>query len=119
MLREAIRLAGLTASVLVAVPPASQSSPYNGDLECLVAVTQLTASNDEAAKSAGLLGSMFFAGKIFGAQPDIDLDQSLLQAAKRIKPEQISSLLKRCGSEMQERGDQIQAAGRFLSSQGS
>jgi hypothetical protein len=84
------------------------------DAECLIATASLIKSDDEKKRAAGALGSMFFSGKIFGADPTIDLTGLLRTASKRIDQSRMTDLFRECGQELKMRGEQIQVSGKVI-----
>jgi hypothetical protein len=118
-----MKIAGILLGALGAVVgvPASvqvQESGVKGDLQCFIANTQLQGSPDPQIRTIGMMGGMFFAGKIFGAVPDIDLEAALEKVAREVSTTTPQQTLQRCGKEMEQRGNQIQAVGRKLSAKG-
>lgn len=112
-----IRMMLLGALCAVLAAPASAQPPepgLNGDLQCLLAIAQMQGSSDPLTRTIGMMGAMFFAGKIFGAAPDIELQAALEKAARGARAEPVQVTLQRCGEEMERRGDQLQALGRNL-----
>lgn len=81
---------------------------------CLIAVAALAQSDDATIKMSGLLGSMFFAGQLFGTAPDADMEAVLKREAVTIDEAAIKELRVQCGQELQLRGGQISAAGEAL-----
>ena len=92
----------------------AQDTAFQEDLKCFGAISQLAISDDAETKSVGMMGSVFFAGKIFGANPDIDLNAALLSVAQSLEPEDMSQLFERCGAELTRRGKQVEAAGDYV-----
>ena len=100
--------------------PASAEAQEHGlrnDLQCFLTTSQMQGSSDPQVRAVGMIGAMFFAGKIFGASPNIDLEAALENVARELSggPQ---PMLERCGKEMEQRGNQIQAVGRQLAAKG-
>ena len=81
---------------------------------CLIVVASLAENEDATLKMSGLMGSLFFAGQIFGAQPDIDLTSLMRREVVDIDAAQTRQLLVQCGEELKQRGSQLTAAGEAL-----
>lgn len=110
--------AGSVLLAFAAVMPASAepvSPAMKHNLQCFLAVSTLSSSRDPAHKTMGSMGALFFAGQVFGADPDVDLVVALKAEASTLQDEMIKPLLVECGREMSARGKQIQAAGAALS----
>lgn len=108
----------MSAALALAGGAQAATSAGNHDLQCFIAASQIALSNDQDTKSQGLIASMFFAGKIFGANPSIDLKAALATETDRMAKLDMQALLKECGAEMKSRGDQIQVAGQALEAAG-
>jgi hypothetical protein len=108
----------LFAAALLASAPATaayaQEATLEHDLQCLIVTSSLTEAEEQEAKLAGMLGSLFFMGKIFGGDPDIDINSALELAARQFDRTTATSLLQECGEEMEQRGSQVEAAGKHL-----
>ena len=96
----------------------AQPAPVERDLECLMALSALAGSDDQKTQTAAANAAMFFSGKLFGREPDIDLKARMLSGAKTFDRSTIPATLVRCGEEMKTRGSQLTDAGRYLQSQG-
>jgi hypothetical protein len=106
----------IVAAAAAAAHPAASSESH--DLQCMVLAGKIAASDDEQARTNGLMASMYYAGKIFGSHPSIDLKAALEAEVDRMAKVDIAALAKACGGEMQARGAQMQAAGQALVAEG-
>jgi hypothetical protein len=79
---------------------------------------QLTELEESTKKMAGLIGSAYFMGKIFGEKPDVEVHKALEFEARQVEKIEWSQLLADCGREMTARGDQIEKAGNYLTDLG-
>jgi hypothetical protein len=111
-------LIATSASLLtpIALNAAPLSPVIEHQLQCFLSISTLIPSTDEKTKRMGVLGSMFFAGEAFGADPKIDMTAALKQEAAKLDDARVKELLPKCGAEMNARGEQINAAGRALQS---
>ena len=110
--------AGLILAVSVISPlRAEQADPQiSYYARCTIAFSSLTGGDDPALKPAGVMGTMFYAAQIFGADPDIDLTNLLVSEAKIVATngKLLGELGKQCGADMQRRGKQISEAGAAI-----
>jgi len=60
------------------------------------------------------MSALFFAGKIFGRDPDIDLAAAMRAETPKLDRDAIKAVLVDCGAELKGRGEQIRAAGAEL-----
>ena len=82
--------------------------------QCFLLFASLAENEDAGVKASGLMGSLFFAGQIFGADPSVDLERLLKVEALAMNDVRSQQILPQCGQEMQGRGAQITAAGKAL-----
>jgi len=102
-------------AALVAAPlHAATKTDVGHDIRCFLAVSTLLDSPDKDMHEAGLAATNFFAGKIFGAAPDVDLTSAFRREADALTDTGIKSLLGECGGEMEARGDQLTRAADAL-----
>lgn len=104
----------VSAALVTAGGAQAATGSANHDLQCFMAASQVALSDDQDTKSKGMMASLYFAGKIFGANPSIDLKAALAAEVERMEKVDMAALLKACGEEMETRGAQIQAAGDAL-----
>ena len=101
-----------------AAPSGAMSAATIHNVQCFIATSTLSASSDKSQSSAGLMGAIFFAGKIFGSDPNVDLTAAVRAQSSKLTQNQINSLLAECGTEMKARGNEITAAGQALQAPG-
>jgi hypothetical protein len=101
----------LTPAMLRAAP---LSPAIEHQIQCFLSISTLIPSTDEQTKRMGVLGSMFFAGEAFGADPKIDMTAAVRQETAKLDDAKVKQLLPKCGAEMNARGDQVNAAGKAL-----
>ena len=115
-----LRRAGLplAAALLSLSPVVAKAQAHDPAIRhaarCLIVVASLAGGEDATLKMSGLMGSLFFAGQIFGMQPDIDLTSLMQWEAADIDAAQTRQLLVQCGEELKQRGSQLSAAGEAL-----
>jgi hypothetical protein len=89
-----------------------------GDLRCLVTSLSLTTSDDQTAKTAGLLASLYYFGRLDGRAPNLDLENRMVGEIEKMTPDEVRSEAARCGSIMRERGQTLTAIGNHLVERG-
>lgn len=116
-----VRLPGVCITVasasLVCAGAAYAQSPgpdLRHPARCLIALATLASSDDASVKMSGLMGSLFFAGQIFGADPAVNLTTLLKREAAMMHDTQMRQSLVQCGEELKQRGGEISAAGEAL-----
>ena len=99
-------------AVLLAVAPANAAyaqAAQADDLRCLLAMGAMQSNADQNLKSAGMMGSLYFLGKIAAAQPDIDLGGQLASEAAKLKGQPAQPLFQRCLQEFNTWSQQLVA----------
>jgi hypothetical protein len=111
-----IALAPLLIALAPTQPALAQplSPAAEHDVQCFLASLALVNADDQNLKNAGSMGTMFFAGELFGADPNVDLAAAVKTEAPKMTPDLLKQLLPQCGAEMTQRGNQITAAGEAL-----
>ena len=118
-MEDEMKKAALGVSVLLAVltvPAFAQdrAADRSHALQCLIATSSLAGSGDKNAEAVGVIASMYFAGKVFGQDPTIDLTAAIKEEAAKLDGDSLRRLLVQCGAEMSERSKQMKAAGQAL-----
>jgi hypothetical protein len=103
-----VALASLTTSAQAA------SQATGRDLRCFMASSLLATSDDPNMKTTGAIIAAFFAGKVFGAAPDINLPAAMKAEAATLTPAAAKELLMACAGEFKSRAAQISAAGQAI-----
>ena len=117
MRKAKLRTYGLAASIVAlcaALPVSAQSDSLSSDLECLLGASVLAASEQDDVKAGGINAALFFSGKVFARDPNIDLEAALEKQAAVTDPATLSTVLTRCGTEMKARTEELSKAGRNL-----
>lgn len=107
------------AVLLVAIAPgAALAQPETPatihDVHCLLMAVALAGSTDPDAKAAGLSDTMYFGGKIFGAEPNIDLPAVAKVEAAKLDDQALATLHEQCGAEIRAYSDKLQAVGAAM-----
>lgn len=107
----------LAAAGAAAVTPGSQ---LNKDLHCVAAISSaIGMAKTENDKSQMIAGNLYFLGKVDGESPGLDLEQAMVDVvsgadfAKRLPDE-----MRRCGAELQSRGQAMVEVGKALTKRG-
>jgi hypothetical protein len=89
------------------------------DIRCfIVASTVVGGADNEKAKSAGMLAAIYFAGKIYGASPQIGLQAAIETELDKMADIDLTTVRKECGEEMRVHGNEIEGAGKALQAKG-
>jgi hypothetical protein len=101
------------------MPAAAQTTPAYSqhDVRCFIVASVIMGGakdGDAKAMTAGMMAALYFAGKIYGANAEIDLLAALEAELIRMPKVDLAALRKECGEEMRVHGDEIQTAGKAL-----
>lgn len=96
---------------------ASYTAPDLADARCTAAYAILASSTDPKVQQAGILGTAYFVGKLYGRSPGIDVEAILRVVGMDVKRAQ-QDYLARCGTELQAMGTTLIKAGNALEADG-
>lgn len=99
MIRPIRFLAPLIAIAASFAAPA-QAQTAN-DLQCLAAMSIMAGAEERALNEAGTYGTIYFAGKLLGRDPLIDLETALLETAGSLSDEDYERLNVNCLGELE------------------
>ena len=108
----------LVLAPLLASQAQAADDETTADLRCLVTSLSLTTSDDQTARTAGLLASLYYFGRLDGRAPNLDLENRMVAEIERMTPEEIRAEAPRCGSTMKDRGQALTAIGNHLVERG-
>src|SRR5689334_22708996 len=101
----------LSLPFLLSAAPVQDAT--RSDVRCFIVVSSLADSNDDAAKTAGMMGTEYYLGRIDGRSPGLDLEAAVARELP-ISATHNANLLRSCGALMQKRGSEVEAVGRRL-----
>jgi hypothetical protein len=85
----------------------------------LVSALPLAQSSDPKVQMAGLLGSMYWFGRVGAQVPDQNLEDRIMAEVEQMKTGEVfQAEAKRCGLEMAARGQKLQAIGEDMQKKG-
>ena len=103
-------------AALLALPGpawADKEEDMQADLRCMLAM-YATSRNPQFAQGAGV-ALLYYAGRIEGRDPSLDLAAAMRKEAQRMNASDYSFNAKRCGDEVKAKGEVLKAAGEALS----
>lgn len=103
------------ALLLPATAQADKSDDMQADIRCMLAM-YATSRNPQLAQGAGV-ALLYFAGRIEGREPGLDLAEAMRKEAQRMSPSDYSFNARRCGDEVKAKGELLRAAGQSLQQQ--
>jgi hypothetical protein len=109
----------LLAALILAAPVAQGGpalTPERADLRCLAALASITPGDSDQDRANGMqIGALYFAGKILGRNPGIDLTAALTSELAAVGSDKmLQGELQRCAAELQAAGDKLIATGSAM-----
>ncbi|MFC3078160.1 hypothetical protein ACFODL_08685 [Phenylobacterium terrae] len=104
------------ASILVAVPfpVLAQDARLVADARCMVVYTVVGQQKEHEA--VGMLGAVYFYGKVIGYGGQLQLEEELLRQIPRMGPDELRTESVRCGQEMVKQGEALSLIGSRIKS---
>lgn len=126
-----LKLVFAATAFLAALPLAAQTPPIapklvaptnakialtrTDDLRCLLLVSELVGAGSAEQKEAGTKAALYFAGKLLGREPGLDLPTVAKTEIIAMEKMDRQAGYQRCGAELQLAGIKLQTAGTALS----
>jgi hypothetical protein len=110
---KTITAAALAAVLLLPTSAiADRDDDMQADLRCVLAM-YATSRNPQLAQGAGV-ALLYYAGRIEGRDPALDLTSAMIKEAQRMSASDYSFNARRCGDEVKAKGEALKAAGQSL-----
>lgn len=103
----------LPLAALGLVQPAAAQTAAD-DLQCLTALTALAGDGDPQTQQAGTFGTLYFTGKLLGANPGFDLESRMRGMAMAITGDMMPPIQQRCLQELGAVGERLGALGATM-----
>lgn len=103
----------LAALLILAQAATAAPSTEQADARCVAAFGAMATSDVPDTQRAAQMGALYFYGKLVGRRPGVELKRVLLDATQAVSASPKAELT-RCGSELQQAGLTMQAAGEAI-----
>jgi hypothetical protein len=113
-----LRTALVVAVALIATYSRAADDETAASIRCLVVSMALSNSPDQNVKTASVLATIYWFGRLDGAGAPRDLEDQMVDLSARMKPDDIRSEAMRCGEIMRIRGKEMQDMGQRLVERG-
>ena len=100
------------SSALVATVPALAQSDDATDLRCFVVASVLMNSSDRSQRAAGVIGSLYFMGRLDGRSPGLDWNKRLTAEMAAMSGSDLSTVSATCGAIMTAQGRRLGEMGK-------
>jgi hypothetical protein len=106
------------AALSLAGAARAQTTPNRDDVRCLVVSMAVLELGGQTGQSAGMMSALYFLGRLDGREPDLDLENSLIDEISAMKPADVRVEAVRCGGQLAMRGKILQNVGQHLMERG-
>lgn len=101
------------AALTAATAPASDSDVIS-DVRCIVVGAAMAGTQDQTAKSSGIMLTLYYIGRLEGRAPNVDLEQLILEQSSAMTKSEFGAEATRCGSHLADKGREITRIGQDL-----
>jgi hypothetical protein len=112
----------LLLPLTLAATPAASATIYSpadiADARCMAVFAVMADGSEPTAKQAGVMGMIYFVGKLVGRNPTVDLE-AILRSVAPDAAKDAATYLPTCGAELQTVGHKMTVAGEALSGNSS
>ncbi len=92
----------------------AQDLDTRSDVRCLVVGMRFAALSDPTYKSAGMMLSLYYFGRLDARVPKLDLGDLTAKEVSAMTPADYSSEAKRCGGNLTDKGQELTRIGTDL-----
>lgn len=96
----------------------AQDVDTRDDVRCLVVGMRFAALSDATYKSAGMMLSMYYFGRLDAHVPKLDIEDLIVKEITTMTSADYGSEAKRCGSNLTEKGQEMTRIGKDLIERG-
>ena len=105
-------------SVLGASPARADTPDATPDVRCLIAAMKMGQVSGVSAQTAGMMVMFYYLGHLDALSPKPDVEALIASEVGKMSPEDLKLETVRCGSEVAEKGRQLQVIGQHLVERG-
>jgi hypothetical protein len=99
---------------LVPLQASAQDSSVRDDVHCLIVGAKFVSLGDDAHKSAGMMLTIYYFGRLDAHVPKLDVESLLIKEVGTMTPEGYEADVKRCGNNLASKGQEISRIGQDL-----
>lgn len=103
----------LAGSTAVAADAANDDAT-EADVRCVVVAMRMGSSDNPQMKTAGMIASMYFLGRVDSRNPDLDLETRIIDDLQKMTPEDLRAESQRCGNILTARGAALKTMGEDM-----
>jgi hypothetical protein len=103
----------LAGSTAVAADAANDDAT-EADVRCVVVAMRMGSSDNPQMKTAGMIASMYFLGRVDSRNPDLDLETRIIDDLDKMTPEDLRAASLRCSEILTARGAALKSMGEDM-----
>jgi hypothetical protein len=111
---KTVAMAALAALLAFPAPALAQDDPNHSDVRCILGMIALM--RNPQTQAAGGAGTLYFAGRIEGRDPNFDLQAALTREIGRMQLNDYGIEARRCGQLLKAKNDGLKSIGEGLKS---
>jgi hypothetical protein len=111
-------LAIITLAMFCTPQARADTSDATPDVRCLIVGMRMGQIPGATAQTAGIMTLFYYLGRLDAFSPKPDLEVLIESEVRKMSPDDLKSEAVRCGSEITEKGKQLQVIGQHLVERG-
>jgi hypothetical protein len=104
---------------LIPLQAFAQDLDFRGDVRCLVVGIRFAALSDATYKSAGMMLSMYYFGRLDAHVPKLDIEDLIVKEVTTMTQADYGSEAQRCGGDLTAKGQEMTRIGKDLVERGN
>jgi hypothetical protein len=93
----------------------AQDSNVRDDTRCLIVGAKLLSQSDATKKSAGMMLTIYYFGRLDAHIPKLDVESLIMKEVDSMTPQDFVAEAKRCGNNLAVKGQEMSRIGQDLS----
>jgi len=102
------------ALTLSSVQARAQDAETIADVRCVIVGAKFGAMADPSQRSAGMMLSFYYIGRLDGRMPKLDLEELMIKELSTMTTSDFGSEAKRCGASLTDKGQAISRIGKDI-----
>jgi hypothetical protein len=115
---KGVFLAIVTLAVFCTLQAGADTPNATPDVRCMIVGMRMGQVPGATAQTAGIMAIFYYLGRLDALSPKPDLEALIESEVVKMSPDDLKSEAVRCGSEITEKGKQLQVIGQHLIERG-
>ncbi len=108
----------VTLAVFCTSQARADTADVNLDVRCVIVAMRMGEAPGVAAQTAAMMSALYYLGRLDAVSPKPDIEALIESELVKMTPEEFKTEAARCGSQLTERGKQLQVMGQHLVQRG-